>query len=195
MDNIMDKLAQKLSAQEMIKANTAAEKAESERMTMQIRQYQKEIEEMKKSSADIMAKIDAMDTSGQSVHDVGVRIYRNVQAEQQKQTQLLQSALSDTSKQLVEDMKAYHDDNNAKLGVDIMNGTAEHINTAISESDNKIMERLDKLEKSLSELQEKSADMQANHSDSKAASTVSILTLIFALSSLALMVLSFLGMI
>ena len=52
VDNFMDKLAQKLSAQEMIKANTAAEAAETERLRIQTAQYQTEMEEMKKSAEE-----------------------------------------------------------------------------------------------------------------------------------------------
>ena len=42
VDNIMDKLAQKLSAQEMIKANTAAEAAHREQIENQNKQYEED---------------------------------------------------------------------------------------------------------------------------------------------------------
>ena len=40
MDNFMDKLAQKFNAQEMIKANSAAEAAENKRMQEQLAAYE-----------------------------------------------------------------------------------------------------------------------------------------------------------
>ena len=128
VDNFMDKLAQKLSAQEMIKANAAAEAAETERLRIQVARYQTEMEEIRKGAADMTDQIrhleeliqnnagkTDMDTyqkmmdqvtemisaSDTNTHDVGVRVYRNVQAclqdEQKKQTQELENAWKETT--------------------------------------------------------------------------------------------------
>lgn len=48
MDNFMDKLAQKLSAQEMIKANSQAEAAELKRLQVQLEAYDEYMQEMRK---------------------------------------------------------------------------------------------------------------------------------------------------
>lgn len=48
MDNFMDKLAQKLNAQEMIKANAAAEAAQMDKMQSQIAEYDEAFQEMRK---------------------------------------------------------------------------------------------------------------------------------------------------
>lgn len=48
MDNFMDKLAQKLNAQEMIKANSAAEAMEMRKLQAQVEEYEKMLQEMKK---------------------------------------------------------------------------------------------------------------------------------------------------
>lgn len=48
MDNFMDKLAQKLNAQEMIKANSAAEAAQLNKMQSQISEYDAALQEIKK---------------------------------------------------------------------------------------------------------------------------------------------------
>ena len=48
MDNFMDKLAQKLNAQEMIKANTAAEAAQMNKMQSQIAEYDEALQEIRK---------------------------------------------------------------------------------------------------------------------------------------------------
>lgn len=52
MDTFMDKLAQKFTAQEMIKANSAAEAAELQRMRDQVKQYNDCLQEMKLVNAD-----------------------------------------------------------------------------------------------------------------------------------------------
>lgn len=50
MDNFMDKLAQRLTAQEMIKANSAADASELERLQKQLAQYDACLQEMRKLS-------------------------------------------------------------------------------------------------------------------------------------------------
>lgn len=50
MDNFMDKLAQKFSAQEMINANSQAEAEEMKRLQMQVSEYEKILQEMRKLS-------------------------------------------------------------------------------------------------------------------------------------------------
>lgn len=58
MDNFMDKLAQKFTAQEMIKANSAADAAELERLQKQLAQYDACLQEMRKLS---LKNSEAMD--------------------------------------------------------------------------------------------------------------------------------------
>lgn len=48
MDSFMDKIAQKFTAQDMIKANTAAEEKEMERLRQQIAEYDTRIQEIRK---------------------------------------------------------------------------------------------------------------------------------------------------
>ncbi|MCM1537726.1 MAG: hypothetical protein NC254_04945 [bacterium] len=48
MDSFMDKIAQKFTAQDMIKANTAAEEKEMERLRQQIAEYDARIQEIRK---------------------------------------------------------------------------------------------------------------------------------------------------
>lgn len=137
MDNIMDKFSGKISAQEMIKANAAAEAAHREQIESQNRQYEEEmnvlrqnaktmegrlndiesaLKELKTEKADAQLSTqeldkaikefrenvsDRLNKSDEATHDVGVRIYRNVQAsvidEQKKQ---LDEIRSDLNKQM-----------------------------------------------------------------------------------------------
>ena len=48
MDNFIDKLAQRFNAQEIIKANSQAEAAEMKRLQMQVAEYEKILQEMRK---------------------------------------------------------------------------------------------------------------------------------------------------
>lgn len=48
MDTFMDKLAQKMNAQEMIKANSAAEAAKMEQLQNQVAEYENLLQEMRK---------------------------------------------------------------------------------------------------------------------------------------------------
>ena len=63
MDNFMDKLAQKISAQEMIKANSQAEAEELQRLQMQVSEYEKILQEMRKlnyRNTELSEKLDLM---------------------------------------------------------------------------------------------------------------------------------------
>ncbi len=137
MENLMGNLSGKISAQEMIKANTAAEAAHREQMEKQNRQYEEEINVLRqnakimegrlndiedvlkalkteKAESEISAQeldkaikelkenlSDRLNQSDETTHDVGVRIYRNVQAsvadEQKKQ---LSEIKEDLNKQM-----------------------------------------------------------------------------------------------
>lgn len=63
MDNFMDKLAQKFSAQEMIRANSQAEAEEMKRLQLQVSEYEKILQEMRKlnyRNTELTEKLDLM---------------------------------------------------------------------------------------------------------------------------------------
>ena len=63
MDNFMDKLAQKFSAQEIIKANSQAEAAEMKKLQLQVAEYEKILQEMRKlnyKNSELSDKIDGL---------------------------------------------------------------------------------------------------------------------------------------
>ena len=80
VDNIMDKLAQKLSAQEMIKANSQAEveSAISDATEIFTKKMDEATDSFTKKVEDTLAK--KLEESDSKTHDVGVQTYRNVQA-------------------------------------------------------------------------------------------------------------------
>lgn len=63
MDNFKDKLAQKFSAQEIIAANAQAEVEEMERLKLQVSEYERILQEMRKlnyKNTELVEKIDSM---------------------------------------------------------------------------------------------------------------------------------------
>lgn len=119
MENFMNKLAEKLSAQDIIRANSQAEAKEAERIRQEAEQYKaqleelkrateeykvvleelrsdsaaykEQIEEMRKDTREYMQRLEAISAETREskekiaendvkIHDVGVQIYRNVQA-------------------------------------------------------------------------------------------------------------------
>ncbi|SCY33143.1 hypothetical protein [Butyrivibrio sp. INlla14] len=105
MENFMNKLAEKFSSQDIIRANSQAEAAENARIKQEAEQYKAQLEEMKRTSEEYRAileemRSDAGDYKDQlqemkeetrqykekleenqtKIHDVGVQVYRNVQA-------------------------------------------------------------------------------------------------------------------
>lgn len=147
----MEKVTQRLGAQEIIRANVAAEAAETERLKKQEENYKSEIAELKENASrtedllmqirtyigknnnenndEIVRLVDELDKNLKTMleetndklskrldetdeknHDVGVRVYRNVQAslvdEQKKQTEeILQAVNNISSDKMRSDMK------------------------------------------------------------------------------------------
>ena len=91
MDNFMYNPEEKISAQDIIRANAQAETAESERIKQEAEQYRLQLEEIKETNRQYKEKLDEfkneidnvskkIDESDSRIHDVGVQVYRNVQA-------------------------------------------------------------------------------------------------------------------
>ena len=62
MDTFMDKLAQKLNAQEMIKANSAADAEEMDQLKNQLREYHECLAQMQQANKELRAVNHAMET-------------------------------------------------------------------------------------------------------------------------------------
>ena len=68
MDSFMDKIAQKFTAQDMIKANSAAEEKEMKRLKMQIAEYDERLQEMRKlnlKNLELADQLQALMAQGQ----------------------------------------------------------------------------------------------------------------------------------
>lgn len=68
MDTFMDKLAQKLTAQEMIKANTAADTEEMRRLKSQVKEYRDILEQMQRLIEDGSAKLENAKVNGAEIN-------------------------------------------------------------------------------------------------------------------------------
>ena len=106
MDTFMDKLAQKLNAQEMIKANSAADAEEMDQLKNQLREYDECLAQMQQENTEKLQELqqeyttkleeirqnteeleelrkhldEKLDGSDENVHKECVKVYRNVQA-------------------------------------------------------------------------------------------------------------------
>ncbi len=112
MENFMNKLVEKISAQDIIKANSQAEAAEAQRVKIEAENYKLQLDEIKRNNeeykrqlesiclqseqmrqeaAEFKAQIsgvldatkdytDKLEDNKDKIHDVGVQVYRNVQA-------------------------------------------------------------------------------------------------------------------
>ena len=68
MDSFMDKIAQKFTAQDMIKANSAAEEKEMKRLRMQVAEYDERLQEMRKlnlKNLELADRLQALIAEGQ----------------------------------------------------------------------------------------------------------------------------------
>lgn len=93
MDNFMDKLAQKLTSQEIIKANSAADAAELERLQEQLDQYDACLQEMRKLSLKNVENTDKigelLDESVQKIQSfqAGDKDFARLEEQMQQQLQ------------------------------------------------------------------------------------------------------------
>ena len=126
MDSFMDKIAQKFTAQDMIKANSAAEEKEMKRLRMQVAEYDERLQEMRKLNlknleladqlqaliAQGQEKVDAIQKDSSTEDAEGVNtLEQNVQAvkeamdaQNQKLTEMSEQIMEHVHK---EDVKVY----------------------------------------------------------------------------------------
>lgn len=96
MDTFMDKLAQKLTAQEMIKANTAADAEEMERLKAEMKEYRDILTQMKQLVEDGSQKLQNAKVDGKEIDRlVQESIDKIEQIQQQQNTEELKTAILD----------------------------------------------------------------------------------------------------
>ena len=121
MENFMDKLEKKFSAQDIIKANSQAEMAEAQRIKKEAEHYRKEIVELRKHAEDYSQQLEQLEElmeasrdyseefdrvlstvyeSDSKTHDVGVQRYRNVQAIVDKNREKIEEEIAEINKKM-----------------------------------------------------------------------------------------------
>ena len=148
VDNIMDKLADKISAAEMIKANAAAEAAETQRLRTQTLQYQEEMEAIHKTADELKAlmnKISAeldnntKDAYGDENKKLLESLSQNINDGNKTLLETLSSGFEDNNRALLEALGKGIEDSNKNL-CDVFNSGIEDKNQAFMES---LYKRLD----------------------------------------------------
>lgn len=74
MDTFIDKLAQRLTAQEMIKANSAADAEELHKVQGQVKQYEAYLDEMKNISAATAEAVSRLEQAGEASSEMTDRL-------------------------------------------------------------------------------------------------------------------------
>ncbi len=111
MDTFMDKLAQKFTAQEMIKANSAAEAAELQRTREQVKKYNDCLQEMKQVNSDTKSTLAQMEKALAA----GVEQFKNAEIPLDGLNALVESSLEKVQElqlntaDIQENLKGYMD--------------------------------------------------------------------------------------
>ncbi len=137
MDSFMDKIAQKFTAQDMIKANSAAEEKEMKRLRMQVAEYDQRLQEMRKLNLKNLELADQLQAFieqgksrmqelgassgknsaedlkalGQEIASVQNGMVRNIQANLNAQNAQLQKILSEQNTGIQEVQKVLSEQN------------------------------------------------------------------------------------
>ncbi|WP_026652308.1 hypothetical protein [Butyrivibrio proteoclasticus] len=146
VDNFMNRLAEKISAQDIIRANSQAESKEAERIKQEAEHYKAQLEEMRQNAKEYKAQLDVieqnsqkysnslegaesslkqasdaltkrMDDSDTKIHDIGVQVYRNVQAVLEKNQEKNQDEFKELNRRLEAIQIAIETKNSAVLPV------------------------------------------------------------------------------
>ena len=175
MDMFMDKLAQKLTAQEMIKANTAAETEELNRLKSQIEEYDKCLERLKKLLDEGSAKLEGAKVDGGEINRLVLESIAKIQE------------LSQDSR-LTEDLKDYFKEKLESSNENVHKECVKvyrNVQAVVVEESAKQAENAENMETMLQKLQGKLGAVLG----------ISIAALVLALGGVALQVLSLMNLI
>ena len=102
MDTFMDKLAQKLNAQEMIKANSAADAEEMDQLKNQLREYDECLAQMQQANKELRAVNHAMETLMSETTKLSEESVAAIRKMQQENTEKLQELQQEYTTKLEE---------------------------------------------------------------------------------------------
>lgn len=111
MDNFMDKLAQKFNAEELMKANKHAETVQMEQLQLQVAEYEKLLQEMRKLNYKNMELSERMETViGENADKIA-----NLQVDQFKTLDLLRTLVDDHANNIKEEARRDEQNREQKL--------------------------------------------------------------------------------
>lgn len=187
MDSFIDKFAQRRNAQEIIKANVAAEAQENERLSAQVADYEAAVQEIRKASLQNIENAEKVrDTLAE-----GLKKIQEIQAVQTTDTEAEQKQLEDfraeLTVQIADQLKAQTD------AVEKMLQDAEDF---IHREDVKVYRNVqaviqEELPKQTDELKNAMADSVAEIHLPKGLLPVGILTMLLAAAGLAFEILTY----
>ena len=129
MDTFMDKLAQKLTAQEMIKANAAADAEEMKKLKSQVKEYRDILEQVQKLTEEGAVKLENAKVDGSEINRLVETATAKI-SQMQLDTQEIEE-ISDDLAELSENFNKLTGTLNAKL--DGINENTGHLELALGE--------------------------------------------------------------
>ncbi len=163
MDTFMDKLASKLNAQEMIRANSAAEAKENERLSKEVEEYKQCLQEMREISLQNSATADEIAELVKTSMDK----IAAVQAESGKSDDVL-AAMQSNLGEMLNAIRM----NSDKL-VSAVSGNSDKIMSAIEGSSDKVMSAIEGSSNKI--VSDAVAELQAGNDEFKEALKTEIL--------------------
>ena len=138
MDNFMDKLAQKFNAQEMIKANSAAEAAENKRMQEQLAAYEECLKEMRSLN---LTNVEMSEKLNDLIDEVSEKIEAIVLPEQDNENEETVQKLTDAMNALKEQVTDYVHKENVKVYRNVQAVVVEELTkqTETLQAENKVL--------------------------------------------------------
>ncbi len=163
MDTFMDKLASKLNAQEMIRANSAAEAKENERLSKEVEEYKQCLQEMREISLQNSATADEIAELVKTSMDK----IAAVQAESGKSDDVL-AAMQSNLGEMLNAIRM----NSDKL-VSVVSGNSDRVMSAIEGSSDKVMNAIEGSSNKI--VSDVVTELQAGNDEFKAALKAEIL--------------------
>ena len=174
MDTFMDRLTQRLTAQEMIRANTAADTEEMNKLKAQVAEYNQCLEQLRKLLDEEIQKLKNTQVNGENINRLTEEAIAKIRAIQQDST-----GSREIQKQLSEQLNSLERQTGNTLGVlgkqtderlgSLQKMTEEklgvlegQIGEKLNELESRIAEQLDTLEKQLGALEQLANDPAGN---------------------------------
>ena len=204
MDMFMDKLAQKLNAQEMIKANLAADAEEMNQLKGKVKEYSDCLEQVQKLAEEGLNKLEAATVDCSEVEglvdgviakvDEAIAKIDGLKGNEDTKKEELVAAQEELKKQLLEDLEAFKKDIAAKVDSSSDNVHKEcvkvyrNVQAVLVEENNKQTE-------SLKEVVSESVatNVKGFRGKLNAVLAISIISMILAAGSVVLQVLNMMG--